>query len=113
MRNSVVFTVITLVSLNAHAQFFTGNYLVQQMREWERASRRESGADYVMAARFSAFIAGIHDADNRLLICLPHGVPAGQANAVVAKYLNENPESWNEPAAMLVKVALAKAFPCR
>ena len=32
--------------------------------------------------------------------------------AVVAKFLNENPARWSEPAFRLVAEALHEAFPC-
>jgi hypothetical protein len=47
---------------------------------------------------------------------LPKGcsddVGGGQRLLVVKKYLKDHPEDLNEPDALLVSVALSKAFPC-
>jgi hypothetical protein len=47
---------------------------------------------------------------------LPKGcsddVSAGQMVMVVSKFLKVHPEDVNEPDALLVSVALSKAFPC-
>jgi hypothetical protein len=38
-------------------------------------------------------------------------VTPGQIFAIVAKYLNNHPEKWNEPAVILVVEAIKEAFP--
>jgi hypothetical protein len=62
---------------------------------------------------YPGYVSGVHDVyQGRGLICGSENVSIKQAAAIVAKYLKNNPERWNEPAYFLVSDALLKAFPC-
>lgn len=44
--------------------------------------------------------------------CKPAEATVGQAAAITRKFLNANPEMWQQNAASLVIVALGRAWPC-
>jgi hypothetical protein len=90
-----------------------GNLLVEAMREYEKAERKDERTNYADAARYQWFVMGVHDALSGEIFCAPEQVTLAQVAAVVAKYLNAHPEEWNEPAFVLVTRALKQAFPCR
>lgn len=88
--------------------FKTGNDLVEIMREYEKSDDSKTKSFYYTGV-FSGYVAGVYDAQyyppvDRETITL------GQACAVVAKYLKEHPEDWNDTAASLVYQALLEAF---
>jgi hypothetical protein len=71
-----------------------------------------------------AYTWGVFDADETLhklnwtkenhpRICLSEGVTGGQMFDVVCKWLSENPKLRNKPAGLLVRGALADAWPCK
>ena len=87
-----------------------GDKLVEYCREYEKAERGEKylpGGD----AYFRGYVSGISDAYDEILFNSPLDSKSGQLYAIIVKYLNENPEKWNEPARNLVINALQKAFP--
>jgi hypothetical protein len=45
--------------------------------------------------------------------CIRKGVTQGQTIAIVEKFLNNNPEQLDRPAALLVRQALKTVFPCQ
>lgn len=45
--------------------------------------------------------------------CRPKDVENAQLVKVVLKYIRDNPEEANEPTAVLIISALAKAYPCK
>jgi hypothetical protein len=63
---------------------------------------------------YYSYVAGVHDTLDALgIVCASTSVSVGQVSAVVAKFVKENPERWDEPAVGLVSDALIKAFPCK
>ena len=106
---------VVISSLSAFAYFKSGNDLVADMREWEKASASNGDINYVSASRYSGYVSGIYDAlDLNETICPPNAnVTVGQANSIVASYLKDNPARWSDPAYFLVYDALLAAFQCR
>lgn len=45
--------------------------------------------------------------------CVPSSVPTNQIVRVAVKYLRDNPERLNMPAAVLVTDAIRSSFPCK
>lgn len=79
--------------------FYNGNQLFQEARE-DRAG-------------FLSYVAGVHDslkADGSF--CGPPRITLGQVGDVVIKYLSNNPENRDNQAQILVRFALAEAWPC-
>ena len=58
------------------------------------------------------YVMGVVDVNNGIFFCLPKTVSVGQAVAITAKWLKDNPERWNAQADELVVEALKPAFPC-
>jgi hypothetical protein len=68
---------------------------------------------YPNVTYFQGFVNGVLYADlNRRIFCLPANATMGQAWAVVAKFLRENPAQWSRDPSILVEMALSRAFPC-
>lgn len=99
----IVALLLLAASGSASADYFSGNDLYQKML---------SSGRLVDVAMFRGYVAGIQDAFNGHLFCVPEGVPLSQASAVVQKYLSDNPKLWNKPAKELVVSSLKSAYPC-
>ena len=101
--------------LIAHAGFMNGTTL----KKLADADERASGPAGVLPSaafdvgRFSGYVIGVHDAVAGTKVCLTDGVTFGQLQAIVSKYLRDNPEKWNFSASSLVVAALSSASPCR
>jgi hypothetical protein len=104
---------VLLVSSPGLAYFYSGNQLVGWMREYERFDRGDLKADHVLVRSYMSFVAGVHDTGDEILFCTPQQTTVGQVCAVVAKYLQANPERWDKSANFLVLDALTGAFPCQ
>jgi len=113
----IVVPIILFVAVsgsNAHAFFSIGNDLVSDMREWKSFRYKSPNTDYQAASAYRGYVTAVYDVyDLKGIICPDNeNVTVGQVNAIVAKYLNNNPERWSEPALYLVADALKLAFPC-
>ena len=69
----------------------------------------EQGMRFLLAA---GYVQGAGEMGNRLLFCLPPNFTNVQLLGLVRDLLRQFPERGNEPAVILVREALAKAFPC-
>ena len=96
----------------AWAQLVDGNKLVSDMREFEKAEHDHPQTTYAAAGNYVGFVLGVHDLISPTL-CQSGKVTVRQVTTVVAKYLNEHPEQWSQPAYQLVTTALQTAFSCR
>jgi len=96
---------------NASAYFYNGNDLREPLREYRNAEKQALNTDYNKAWGFRGYIVGVYDA-TALEYCTPSDFMPHQLMAIVAKYLEDNPQSWSEPASGLVKRAISSAFPC-
>lgn len=93
---------LLMVPCMAHAQFYTGNNLLQKMNSselWERTL----AIGYVM---------GVSDAQQNIGHCSGQSVTSGQTRDVVKQYLEQNPSVRDLNADLLTVVALGLAFPC-
>ena len=91
--------------------FFDGNKLVPLLREFEKAERHDPATNYQSSGKYVGFVLGVHDSVAATL-CIPSNVNARQVTSIVARYFNENPSEWSDPASLLVLKALQKAFSC-
>lgn len=108
----ILIVVMLCFTMNAQAQFISGNKLVSLMREYEKASRDVPNTSYGDAGRFQGYVAGVHDAFGGVAFCTPPRTTNGQVEQVVVQYINAHPARWAEPANLLVVTALNQAFPC-
>lgn len=95
------------------AHFVNGNTLVTQMEEWRKAMKSSASTNIVSASSYSAFVSGIHDIlEYNNVVCTNTNTTARQVYSVVANYLDNHPQHWDEPAHALVTEALLTTFPC-
>lgn len=100
-----LFIITFFVSSISWAGFWSGNELHQWLLEAEKPNF-ESGL-------FHGYVSGVVDVGNGILFCTGKDVTAGQYDAVVAKYVKNNPGKWDKTASSLVIEALREAFPCK
>ncbi len=101
-----LFVFVCIISTQAQTYFFSGNHLVETMREYDKA--HQGNSSYLgLAGEFFGYVLGVFDA---MEFDLPDGVTRGQVAAVVSKYLKEHPELWNRPAYKLVQQAIIEGF---
>ena len=94
----------TLLVTSAHAEFYTGNYLL------EKLNNKESNiVDNMLSL---GYVTGVHDAYNNVRFCTPTTVLTGQARDVVHKWLLANPEWRDYSGDLVVTFALTSVWPC-
>lgn len=93
---------------NSWAGFISGN----ELHSWQLEKENPNGSKF-NSGLFSGYVSGVVDMGDNILFCTSAGVTAGQYGAIVAKYINNNPEKWNINAHYLVVSALEEAFPCK
>jgi hypothetical protein len=109
----ILFSIIFLfMGSPLYAYFMDGNELVGAIKEYENKGS-SSLETLFKSGIYGGFIVGLHNVlDEGRFICTDRAI-RGQILAVVAKFLNDNPARWNEPAVPLVTEALKKAFLCK
>jgi hypothetical protein len=96
------------------AAFYDGNWLVKGWEEDQKITKSSSGdrkLDFQTASAFLGYVMGIADSLNGIMWNLPKNATVKQILSVVGKYLEANPEKWNQAACVLVVEALKSAFP--
>ena len=91
-----------LVPSLCHAEFFSGNDLLQRINS-ESYSERGSALGYVM---------GVSDAIFGVVHCAPHDVTSGQLRDLMKHYLTNNPADRHNTANVLVAHVLKSIWPC-
>lgn len=110
------FTFLILTSSTVFAgPSITGAKLYEMGQAAERLEQKSAaGDDLANMMMMSAYLWGVHDLASGISFCLGGTNPAGpQGRAIVMKYLQENPERWNESGALLAAEAFNRAFPCK
>lgn len=87
----------------AHAEFFTGNQLLEKLKDVEAWSRMQA----------LGYIQGVFDANMSITICPPSGVTAGQVNDMIKNYLENTPAIRNRTADRIIQDALKSVWPCQ
>jgi hypothetical protein len=93
---------LLMVPCLAHAQYYTGNHLLQKMQSTDTVDR--------MLAM--GYVMGVSDAHQNISHCSGQRVTSGQTRDVVKQYLEQNPSVRDLSADVLTLVALSLAFPC-
>jgi hypothetical protein len=105
--------VLVLFAGQANAQIFSGNKLVEDMREVDKYDRGHPSPNFVSLGFYQGFVAGAFDAyDSAGMLCGTDQVTLGQVEAIVSRYLKAHPTKWHVPAIDLARGALLTAFPC-
>ena len=108
--------VALMVAHSAMAGWFTGFELKGLAESYEKISNGTSdiNTDRYAAGVFHGYAIGVTSAQEvQGLICLPAQMKAGQISAIVAKFLKNNPETWNQPGETIVFTSISRTFPCK
>ncbi len=113
LKHLLAGALLALFAGQANAQIFSGNDLVEDMREVDKYERGHPNLNGVAIGFYQGFVAATFDAyDWAGMLCTSGQVTLGQAMAVVSRYLKAHPTKWHLPAVELVRKALQSAFPC-
>ena len=110
MKKILIF-LLFLVSFS-FGWFVDGNRLYDDGLEYHKYEEALNFSG-VQAGRYQGYVMGVYDAYDRILICAPKNVTAGQVADIVFKYLQEHPEIRNKPADFLILKSLKKVWPCK
>jgi hypothetical protein len=98
----------------ASAGFIDGQMLKEMLNARSRVDQGNfRSTDFQAASRASGYVMGVVDAVESIMICPGAGITAGQLTAMVAKYLEENPDKWSQSGDQIVVNALRPTFPCQ
>lgn len=94
--------------------YLDGEKLYDRYRAKQRMVQDTGGglaSDAIDAGFYIGYVQGAAEALTDVL-CLPEKLSAAQAEEIVGKYLQAHPEKRKKHAALLVRNALAEAYPC-
>lgn len=104
---------LMIFASNAFSFFISGNELIIDMKEWEKPSGDSTTQAFALSyLSYTTAIAESLEFEGYICHPSPENVTRRQIGAVVAKYLNDHPAEWSEPAYYLVRRALVGAFAC-
>ena len=110
MKNMIL---VLMLAVGLQASWKNGNDFVQDAKEWERNFNGSQRTDYVKTMSFSNYTLGVIDSVDGVLFCISSTANGGQIFSIILKYINENPDKWNNAAWNLVYEPLKKTFPCK
>ena len=100
MNRSIV--LVLLLCGSAHAEFYTGNDLLQRMNS-DVLAERSAAIGYVM---------GVADSGHGINYCPPESVTSGQLRDMVRNYLTNTPAVRHLAADSLVTHVIKSQWPC-
>lgn len=95
---------------DSSAQIIDGKKLFADMREYEKAERKDPTANYQQAYFFIGYVTGVYDSSDDVYF-YPAKPTIAQVCSIVTAYLKENLDKLSGPADLLIIDALRKAFP--
>jgi hypothetical protein len=95
---------LVLCFTNARADFSSGDQLFQRCTS-------QDGQQTLLCLGYVAGVADTLALDKH--ICIPTTVTVDQVEAVVVKYLSDNPQSRQYGASSEAEIALVASFPCK
>jgi hypothetical protein len=114
MKRVLLLCGLLFASLPCFSAFVTANQLRNEILAYERFERgKPNSTDFQDSAHAIGYVVGVVDTLQGAVVCVPSGVSAGQAMAVVKKYLDDHPESWNLQAYIVIASAIQATFPCQ
>jgi hypothetical protein len=105
-----------MMAQSAMAGWYTGFELNSFAESYEKFTNgtSDTGVDRFSAGIFHGYAMGVTSAlEAQGLICLPSQMKAGQIAAIVAKYLKNNPETWNQAGETIIFTSISRTFPCK
>ncbi len=115
MKTFLLVAVLVGLPMQVQAEFWAGNKLVADMREWEKNTAGQTLAtdEWYGLGEYVGYVVAAFDAFQMTgVICASKGITVDQAPAIVSAHLNANPTDWHFTAISLVRDALEEAFPC-
>jgi hypothetical protein len=111
---TVVFAVVGSMTVRADEMLATPPELASAGKAYIEWDHYPAGSEEHQRANY--FYWFVQGTSQTLLwqqqICITGPVRGVQLAIMVAKYLNEHPETWQQPAPALVLTALQPTFPC-
>lgn len=92
------------LALPAHAQYMSGNDLLERLNDNDSAVKRSVALGYIL---------GVADGLDGQEVCVQRSVQAGQVRDVVHQWLRDNPALRHLPAAAIVAGSLSRVWPCQ
>lgn len=93
---------LAATAISAHAEFLSGNQLLEYMRSQEVIQR--SAAD--------GYLMGVHDLGRGAVHCSPSSVTLKQLRDMTGQFLDAAPSIRHRSADHLVSLLMAEAWPC-
>lgn len=93
--------IAAFVYANAHAEFVTGNELLNRMN-----------GDHGQQMMAIGYVTGVHDSLRNVTHCSPLNITVGQVHEMVKNHLERNPEIRHKSADAHVSYVLNKTWPC-
>lgn len=97
-----VFAVLLFLPMMAHAEFMTGNNLLEKQRS-------SSVVENMVAL---GYVQGVFDASQSVSHCASGAITAGQVNDLVRQYLELYPSIRNKTADVILTELFKKTWPC-
>lgn len=98
----LITTMLLCAATVAHADFITGNKLMEYYREDHYFSK-----GFVMG-----YVAGVYDAGASITHCPPSTVTLGQVNDLARRHLEDNPAIRSEFASIILVRLFRQTWPC-
>ncbi len=105
-----------MLAQSAMADWYTGFELKGLAESYEKNfdGVPDINTDRVGAGVFLGYTIGVTSAlETQGLICLPAQMKAGQIASIVAKFLKNNPETWDRSGASIIFISISRIFPCK
>lgn len=103
MKSSALILCLSLSVGQAHAEYISGNDLLSRLNS-------ESYSDRGFAL---GYVAGVADALDGFILCIPEGVTIGQLKDITTTHLRASAQTRHKSAAGLIMDALVAVWPCK
>ena len=100
--------VATMQEADSYNPIETGNKLLRALNEPANSIQRALATGYVQGVSNSMEVLY----PNQSLSCTPEGLTVSQMLDVLKRYLENHPETQDQPAIVLIVAATRQAFPC-
>lgn len=123
MRLMQMFVLIFLMLCTVSIGAYTGSTFIdgRELKSMCEGIDEQGNASNTMAVGCAQFVIGVHDTMSTLtfgglldegFVCFPEDYSGPKLSLVVKEYLDDNPDKMEEPANILVSVALVENYPC-
>lgn len=108
MRHRLIaWACFAMATFSSGVNAFTGN----EIRNWYVNYSTANGTK--LPTEYLGYVAGVVDSMQGVAFCPPKSTTYNQLGAVVKKYIEANPEYWDDNGAGLVMMGLGEAYPCK